>query len=99
MTKSNLMHDWAALVASLAIIALILTALGFMLGIVKPADAAKHTGAILGIAIALIMSPVVIANPWLDIPLWHRIVIAILAVGAWQWRASRTVKEIPPKIK
>ena len=39
MSASNFMHGWAVLVGSLAMIALILTAFGIMLGMVKPADA------------------------------------------------------------
>jgi hypothetical protein len=37
-------HAWVTLIQSLAAIALILTAFGLMLGIVKPADALSMSG-------------------------------------------------------
>jgi hypothetical protein len=36
MTETNLMHGWTALIGLFAMIALILTAFGLMLRIVKP---------------------------------------------------------------
>jgi hypothetical protein len=51
MSESNFMHWWMNLVGSIAIIALILTALGIMVGIAKPADALSRIGATLGAVI------------------------------------------------
>ena len=64
MGESNFMQGWVALAGSLAMIALILTAFGLMLGIVKPADAVKHVGAILGIVIALMLVPGALVSAW-----------------------------------
>lgn len=48
----------------LAAIAFILTAFGIMLGIVKPADALRRVGAILGIVVLLMVIPVTLVNVW-----------------------------------
>ena len=90
MSESNFMHGWVALTGSLATIALILTAFGLMLGIVKkPADTLKHVGAILGIVIVLMLIPAVLANLWPGIPLWQRIALAAIGLGIWQCRRPR----------
>jgi len=53
----NLFHMWAVLVESVALIAIIITGIGLMLCVVKPADALKHCGAVLGIVIVLMLIP------------------------------------------
>ena len=82
-------HAWVTLIQSLAIIALILTAFGIMLGIVKPADALKHVGAILGIVVVLMLIPDVLMNLWSAIPLWQWIGLAAIRIGIWNWRRPR----------
>ena len=62
MINSNFMHAWAALVESLAMIALILMVFGLMLGIVKPPDVPKRIGTILRIVIILIFIPGVLVS-------------------------------------
>ena len=44
MNGSNMMQGWLTLSGSLAIITLVLTAFGIMLGIVKPAEIPKCVG-------------------------------------------------------
>ena len=63
MIGSNLMYGRGAPVESLAIIGLIPTAVALTLGILKPADAAKHVGAMLGIVVAFILIPMVLGKP------------------------------------
>jgi hypothetical protein len=82
-------HLWVTLTESLATIALILTAFGLMLGIVKPADALKHVGAILGIVIVLMLIPDILMNLWSNISLWQWIGLAAIAIGILQWRRPR----------
>lgn len=53
-----------SLLGSLAAIALILTAIGLMLSIVKPDDTLKHIGAILVIVIGLMMVPGILMSAW-----------------------------------
>jgi hypothetical protein len=64
MNGSNFMHGWVALEGSLAILALILIALGLILGIVKPVDLPRHLGVIVSIVILLIMLPAIIVGLW-----------------------------------
>jgi hypothetical protein len=74
------------LVGSFATIAFILTAFGLMLRIVKPADALKRLGAILGAVIALICIPGILVIAWSGMPLWVKIGLVAIGIGAWQWR-------------
>ena len=83
---------WVSLTQSLAIIALILTAFGFMLGIVKPADALKHVGAILGIVVLLMLVPDVLMSLWSAISLWQWIGLAAVGIGISKWRQPRRTR-------
>ena len=89
MNGSNVMQGWVALAGSLTMIALILTAFGIMLGIVKPADTLRHIGAILGIVMLLMVLPAILVNIWLGMSLWQRLGLAAIGIGFWQWRRPR----------
>jgi hypothetical protein len=89
MTESNFMQGWLTLIGSLAIIALILTAFGLMLGVVKPADAPKRVGAILGVAILLIFIPSLLVSAWSGISLWQQIALVAIGIVVWQWLRPR----------
>jgi hypothetical protein len=84
MNGSNFMTGWVALTGSVAMIALIFTALGLMLGIVKPSDTARHVGAILGIVILLTVAPGILLSAWSAIPVWQRIALIAVGIGVWQ---------------
>ena len=62
MNGSNFIHWLVALTGSVATIALILTAFGLMLGIVKPADALRRVAVILGVVMLLMVTPAIIVN-------------------------------------
>jgi hypothetical protein len=89
MNGSNSMQGWLTLVGSLAIIALVLTAFGIMLGIVKRADAVNRVGAILGIVIVLVLAPGILAGVWSAMSLWQQISLVAIAVIVWQLRRPR----------
>jgi hypothetical protein len=89
MNGSNFMQWWMALLGSIATIALILTAFGLMLSIVKPADALKRVGAILGIVIVLIFILSVVASVWSGMSLWQQIGLAAIAIAFLKWRRPR----------
>lgn len=89
MYVANFMQDWTQLVKSLAVIALILTAFGLMLGFIQPAVALRRVAAILGIVAMLILIPCALAKLWSDIPLWQWIVLAAIGVCVWQWWRPR----------
>jgi len=92
MSGSNFMRGWIAFVGSLAIIALILTAFGIMLGIVKRADAVNRIGAILGIVIVLMLAPGILAGVWSAMSMWEQFSLVAIAVIAWQLRQPRKRK-------
>jgi hypothetical protein len=75
-----------ALLGSIATIALILTAFGLMLGMVKPADALKRVGAILGVLVLLTVLPAVLVNIWSGMLLWQQLGLAALGIAVWQLR-------------
>lgn len=89
MGEMNLMHGWMVLLGLFATIALILTALGILLGIVKPADALKHLGTILDLVIALILIPSVLMSAWSDMSLWQQIALIAIGIGVRRWRQPR----------
>src|ERR1035441_3990981 len=89
MNGSNFMQGWAALTGSLAMIALTFTALGLMLRIVKPDDAARYVGAVLGIVILLALAPGILLSAWSAISVWQRIALVAIGIGIWLLRQSR----------
>ncbi len=89
MGGTSFMQGWAALLGAFAIIALVLTAFGIMLGIVKPADAVNRVGAILGIVIVLMLAPGIIAGVWSAMSLWQQVSLVAIGVVVWQLRRPR----------
>ena len=89
MNGPNFMQGWVALSGSVAMIALILTAFGLMLGIVKPADAFRRVAGILGVVMLLLVLPAVIVSIWSGISLWQRLALAAIAMGIWLLRRPR----------
>ena len=89
MNGSNFMQGWVALTGSLAMIALILTALGLMLGIVKPSDGLRHIAAILGVVMLLMVIPAILVNIWSGMSLWQRLALAAIGIGVLQWLRPR----------
>jgi len=87
---SHFMQGWIALAGSLATIALILTAFGLMLGVVKLADILPRVAGILGLVMLLMALPNVLASLWLGMSLWQRLGLAAISIGLWQWRRPRS---------
>jgi len=77
------------IIGSLATIAIIVTALGLMLGVLKPADARKRIGAYLGIIVLLMLIPGALINLWSVMSVWERIALAAIGVAIWWWRRPR----------
>jgi hypothetical protein len=86
MDGTVFIHGWAQIVGSLAMIAIIVTALGTMIGLVKPADALKYCGAIAGIAIVLVMLVSVLVSLWLSLSLWQKAIAALAMFTVWWLR-------------
>jgi Mg2+/citrate symporter len=89
MNESNSMQGWVALTGSISLIALILTAIGLMLGIVKPSDALKRIGAILVIVIPLSLIPGLVATVWSGMSMGQHLSADAIALGVLQWPRPR----------
>lgn len=85
MNGAKFMQGWMSLTGSAAMFALILTAFGIMLGIVKPADALTRVGTILGVVIVLILIPGFVMSAWSGLSLWQRVGLVAIGIGFSQW--------------
>jgi len=92
MFPASFLDGIARLVGSVAAIAIILTALGLMVGIVKPAEAFKRIGVIVGIVILLMMLPAVLVNAWSSMSLWCRLGLAAVGIMVWAWWELRLAR-------
>jgi Sec-independent protein secretion pathway component TatC len=97
MYEPNVVQGCDSMVGSIAIIAIIVTAFTTMLGLVKPADTAKYCGAIVGIALVLILIVSVFVGLWSSMSLWQKAVVAVVGFCIWrvwwQRRQPRKKKE------
>ena len=89
MSASSFMQAWVALTGALAMIALILTAFALMLGAIKPADAVRHLGAILGMVIVLMFIPGILMSAWSGLSLWQQIALVAMGIGICSLLRSR----------
>lgn len=81
MIETRFMQSWVHMIGSLAMIALILTAFGVMLGMVKPADSVKLIGAIVGILMVFLIIPGVVASAWLSMSIWQRLGLTLIGMA------------------
>lgn len=89
MYGTFVIHGWSEIVGSLAIIAIIITALGTILGLVKPANALKYCGAIAGISIVLVLLVSVLVGLWSSMSLWQKAIVALFVFAVWWLRRER----------
>jgi Ca2+/Na+ antiporter len=89
MYGAFLIHGWSQIVGSLAIIAIIITALGTMVGMVKPADAMKYCVAIAGMAIVLVLLVSVFVGLWSSMSVWQKAILAVVVLTMWWLRRER----------
>ena len=89
MYGAFVIHGWSEIVGSLATIAIIITALGTTVGLVKPADALKYCIAIVGIAIVLVMLVSVLVGIWASMSLWQKAIVVLLVFAVWWLRRER----------
>jgi hypothetical protein len=90
MNESIFMHGWATILGFLVTIAIVVTALGLLLGLLKPADALKRIGSLLGIGLLLMLVPGEIANLLLNMSLWQKIALALVGlIILWARRRRR----------
>jgi hypothetical protein len=79
------MQGWTQLVESLATLRIMVTAMGLILGIIERGETLKYVGAILGITIALILAPAMLANAWVEMSLSQRGGVAAIGLAMWRW--------------
>ena len=79
MIAGDFLNSVTALVGMSATIAIIVTALGLMLGMVKPADALKRVGTILGTVVALNVLLHMLVATWSRISAWQH--LSLIAIG------------------
>lgn len=86
---ATVMAGWLAILQLLAIVSIVAVALGLMIGAVRPGDALKHIGAILGIVILLSLLPGIVVSAWSRLLLWQKLGITAVVAAFWFLRQSR----------
>lgn len=89
MYEANFIHGCMSILGSLAMVAIIVTALGTIVGLVKPADAVKYCIAIAGIVIVLILLVSVLVGLWASISLWQKAIVVVIVIILWWLRRAR----------
>lgn len=93
MLESSLMHWWAGIVESVALLATLILAIGLIVSAVKPSNAARHLGTILCVVILLLILPAVMMTAWYSMSFWQHLRIAILGIligfSLWASRQKR----------
>jgi hypothetical protein len=77
---------WVSLLQSIAVIGILVVALGLMVGAVQPDDVVKHIGAILGLTIAFIRLPRLIVGAWEGLRVWKRFGLWVVMFIFWRLR-------------
>jgi Zn-dependent protease with chaperone function len=89
MYEADFIHGCMSILGSLATIAVILTALGTILGLVKPADALKYCGVIVGLTIVIVLIVSVLVGLWSSMSVWQRVILAVIGLSVWRLRQKR----------
>jgi len=76
------MQGWVGLVGSLVAVAIVLTAFGLKLGILKPTDAVKRVAGILGIVMLCMALPAAFMSIWSGMSVWQRLGLRRSALAA-----------------
>lgn len=89
MCEADFIHGCMSILGALATIAIIVTALGTILGLVRPADAFKYCGVILGIIVVIVLIVSVLVGLWSSMSLWQRLASAAIVVSIFWLRRTR----------
>lgn len=89
MYEADFIHGCMSIMGLLATIAIIMIALGTIIGLVKPADALKYCGVIVGITIITVLFVSVLVGLWGSMSLWQRVVLAVIGFSVWRLHRSR----------
>lgn len=74
---------WLSILQLLAIVSIVVVAIGLMMGLVKPGDALKHICAILGMVIILMLLPGILIGTWSRLLLWQKLGLAAMVAVLW----------------
>jgi Zn-dependent protease with chaperone function len=92
MHEVDFIHGCMSILGSFATIAIIVTALATILGIVKPSDALKYCGVIAGMVIVTVLIVSVLVGLWSSMSVWQKIILAAIGFGTWQLRTEKRRK-------
>lgn len=80
---------WLAILQLFAIVGIVVVAFGLMVGMMKPSDALKHIGAILGMIIILMLLPGILIGTWSRLLLWQKLDLTAIVAALWFLRRSQ----------
>jgi hypothetical protein len=89
MWQATVVQSWASIVGSLALIALIVIALGTIVGLIKPADVMQSVGVVIGFVVATILLVSVLVALWSSMSLWQRLAAAAIVASIYRLRQAR----------
>ncbi len=89
MTGLLIVSGAESIIGSFALIALVLVALGTMIGRVKPSEVVDHVGVIVGLAIVAILIVSVFVGLWATMSPWQKVILAAIGLAVWQMRRER----------
>ncbi len=78
---NDLLHLWDEMAASLAVIVIVMTAIGLMLRLVEPTHAFKRVGLVLGCLILLLILPPILVGIWRSLSIGQQLGTIILAIA------------------
>jgi len=82
--------QWCNSIAgSIALLALIVIALGTMVGLIKPGEVMQSVGLVIGIVIASILLVSVFVGLWSSMSVWQKLVSAALVANVFRLRQMR----------
>jgi len=89
MVASSIVAGAQTIIGSFALIALIVVALGTMVGVVKPSEVVDRVGVIVGLTIVASLLVSVFVGLWGTMSVWQEVVLAALGLVVWQMRRER----------
>ncbi|HVB57095.1 MAG TPA: hypothetical protein VNE63_11785 [Candidatus Acidoferrales bacterium] len=90
MIETRLLSLWNSLVGSAVLIAIFVLALYIIVSAVKPKDAPRHLGKVVGVPILLFMLPAIILDLWNTMSLSQHVgIVALCLAIAFLFGASR----------
>lgn len=78
---NDLLHLWDEMATSLAVIVIVVTAMGLMLRLVELTEAFKRVGLVLGCLILLVILPPILVGIWHSLSIGQQLGTIILAVA------------------